>query len=252
MIALRLRERQRFADKTGHPLAQGEIPAFLVRSLPGFLTNRMVGTFGQDGLVGAPEVGVGATATIGWRNSLPQPATGGCTAIPDDKGDDLTGAAAQRRPQPLLVLPGIDKRPQFIQFQHVTGLFGEQALRPIGQLLQMRLEPVQDTGPGHAENAVQPPQTRPFSIGAQHLPAPFRLVCRFRLQYSVGSAVFAVILRVACSIPAILLNILAATRSTFIGHGHLNHAADYGLSLTFDHHQLVIWEQRFAKGKLFG
>ncbi len=50
------------------------------------------------------------------------------------------------------------------------------------------------------------------------------------------------ILRIARFIPTILDDVFTATRAAFVRHGYLNHAADYGSSLTFSHHP----EDKFA------
>ena len=111
MIGFRFRERQRLANKARHALPERVVPALLMRRLPGFFANGMMRAFGQDRLIGLPEVGVGTTPAIGGGDGVPQAPTGVCTAIPNDKGNDLPGTATQRRPQPLLVLPRIYKRP---------------------------------------------------------------------------------------------------------------------------------------------
>jgi hypothetical protein len=56
------------------------------------------------------------------RNALPKFATGLGTPITYDKGHNLTGAAIERNPQPAFLTFVPDKRPQFIQFQHIIAL----------------------------------------------------------------------------------------------------------------------------------
>ena len=240
MIALRLGERQRFTNKTRDTLTKRKIPTFLVSRLTGFLAHRMMGAFGQDHLISLPEVGVGATAAISGRDGLPQPSAGGSTAIPDDKSDDLPSTPTQGCPQPAFVVALIDEGPQLIQFQTIARLLGQQTLHQARQLLDLISQPFQHTLSGHTEDASQPAQTGPFSIRLQHLPTAFWLFCRFRHQYSIRSTVLAVILRVARFIPTILDDVFTATRAAFVRHGYLNHAADYGSSLTFSHHRNVL------------
>ena len=242
MIALRLGERQRFTNKTRDTLTKRKIPTFLVSRLTGFLAHRMMGAFGQDHLISLPEVGVGATAAISGRDGLPQPSAGGSTAIPDDKSDDLSSTPTQGCPQLAFVVALIDEGPQLIQFQNIARLLGQQTLHQARQLLDLISQPFQHTLSGHTEDASQPAQTGPFSIRLQHLPTAFWLFCRFRHQYSIRSTVLAVILRVARFIPTILDDVFTAIRAAFVRHGYLNHAADYGSSLTFSHHQFRKWK----------
>jgi hypothetical protein len=89
---------------------------------------------------------------------------------------------------------------------------------------------------GHTEDASQPAQTGPFSLRLQHVPTACWLFCRFRHHYSIRSTVLAVLVRVARCIPTMLDDVFTATRAACVRHGYLNHAADYGSSLTLSPH----------------
>lgn len=78
--------------------------------------------FGKDELIGFPETAVALAGSVGLWNSVPQFAASCLAPIPDDKGHDLTSAAAHDRPQPAFVPFFIDKGPQFIGFQDIFGL----------------------------------------------------------------------------------------------------------------------------------
>lgn len=72
MIAFGFGKGQGFANKATNALAERVIPAFLVSSLPRFLADTAMSTFWEDSLVSLPKIAVGATATVGTRNGIPQ------------------------------------------------------------------------------------------------------------------------------------------------------------------------------------
>lgn len=84
--------------------------------LSGFFADALMGLRIEDQLIGLPEIAIRVTATIGLRNAIPQPPTGGGAAIPDDERHDLACATAQSDPNPLLMRFPLDKRPQFVEF----------------------------------------------------------------------------------------------------------------------------------------
>ena len=60
-------------------------------------------------LIRFPEVAVALTAFVSDWDLLPKLATGRFTAIPNDKGHDLTSSAAHNRPNPAFVPLFVDK-----------------------------------------------------------------------------------------------------------------------------------------------
>jgi hypothetical protein len=52
-------------------------------------------------------------------------------------------------------------------------------------------------------------------------------------------------------IPTILDDVFTATRAAFVRHGYLNHAADYGSSLTFSHHPILLFSLNGAQWEAY-
>jgi hypothetical protein len=192
----------------------------------------MMRSLRQHSLVGLPEVGVGATAPIFGRNSFPQAATGGRPSVTNDESHNRTGATTQGSPQPLLVSASIDKCPQLIQFQDVSPAFGQKTVEPSWQTPKFGLDPADNRLARYTEDALQTPQTRAFPISTQRLCLAFGIIGLLRFQNPVGSAIFAVVLRIACFVRAVLDDMFAATYTAFVSRCQLDQATDYHASLT--------------------
>src|SRR5579859_3529973 len=114
MIGLEFRKRQGFADEAADTLAQGVVPAFLMSGLTRILVDGVISALWQNGLIGLEEIGIGATAPIFRRNSVPQTLAGVGAAVTQDKSHNLSGTATQGGPQLGLVIAPVDKSPTLI------------------------------------------------------------------------------------------------------------------------------------------
>jgi hypothetical protein len=126
MIEIRFGKRQRFAGIACVPLAQRIVPTFHVIRLATLFANTPMRFGWKDPLIRFPIIAKGATVSVGFRNLFPKLAARFFTAVPDDKGDYLPGTPAHRGPQPPLVFPRQNERPDFIQLKLVVGLGGPQ------------------------------------------------------------------------------------------------------------------------------
>jgi len=127
MHPLTLGERERLAHETTQALPQRVVPALNAVGLARLLA---AGTMVQGRhyiLVCLPEVGVDqAVAPIRGGYALPESAAGLLAAVANGIGQNLTGSAAKRDPDPLFVGFHPNKGPEFIQLQSVTELGGSQ------------------------------------------------------------------------------------------------------------------------------
>ena len=98
MVEIGFGKGQRFAGIAGVPLTKGIVPTFHMIRLTTAFADALMPVGWKDQLIGFPKITEGPTVLIGFRNLFPQFATGGFTPIPNHKGDNLPGAAAQRRP----------------------------------------------------------------------------------------------------------------------------------------------------------
>ena len=179
---------------TGEPLTDRVMPALDMSQLARFLVHGAVGRLGEDGSIGRPEVAVTPTTSIGFRDGLPKPPTGGFTSVSHDAGHDLSSAPTSRpsgpsaprncttRPLPGRPLP----RP------------GVRSRLPGGE------RRLQDRPDGDPIQPMQPPQADPLRIGSQNL-----LLLRLRIphlgfQDPIGPTGLAVVLLVPISIPSVL------------------------------------------------
>ena len=77
--------------------------------LPASFTNTLMCFLWKDELISFPEVTVAVANFVGVGDLLPKLATGCFTAIPDDKGHDLTRSAAHGCPNPAFVPSFMEK-----------------------------------------------------------------------------------------------------------------------------------------------
>ena len=106
---IRFGKGQGFSDEARTGLSQGAIPAFHVIGLSASFANTFVSFFRKDELIGLPEIAVTVATCVGWRDLLPQFATGRLTPISDDKRQNLESATAHDCPQPAFVPFFMDK-----------------------------------------------------------------------------------------------------------------------------------------------
>lgn len=109
------------------------VPAFhVIRLSTGFANPAM--RFGrEDQWVRFPKIAEAATALIRLRNLFPKFAARFFTPVANDKCHDLPCPAAHGCPQPTLVFPRQNERPDFVQLKLVIDLGGHQR---VGDRLQ--------------------------------------------------------------------------------------------------------------------
>ena len=122
MHVFRLWKRQRFSHKASTRLSERVIPSFHMICLPASFSDTLMGFLRKDELIRFPKITVALTTFVSVWDLIPQLTTGCFTAIPDDKGHDLTRPTAHNRPNPTFVPLLIDKWPHFIGFQNIFGL----------------------------------------------------------------------------------------------------------------------------------
>ena len=116
------RKGQCFSHEASTGLSECVVPSFHMIGLPASFTNTLMCFLWKDELISFPEVTVAVANFVGVGDLLPKLATGCFTAIPDDKGHDLTRSAAHGCPNPAFVPSFMDKWPHFIGFQNVFRL----------------------------------------------------------------------------------------------------------------------------------
>ena len=87
----------------------------------------------KGGTVRGPEITAGGAATVGFGQRGPQLRRALFAAISQRPGHDLPGASAKGNPQPKRLRLGTDKAPEFIEFQHVAPLAGQERVYEGGQ-----------------------------------------------------------------------------------------------------------------------
>jgi hypothetical protein len=78
--------------------------------------------------ISVPEIAETAAPFVGLRNALPKLATGLLTPISNDKSNNLASPSTHRGLEPAFVRASINKRPNLIQFQGVSGPRGGERL----------------------------------------------------------------------------------------------------------------------------
>jgi hypothetical protein len=116
----RFGEGQRFPHEASEPLSQGVVePLDMIGLSTAFPGPRMlIGR--QDRGISFPEVMKTMGGTVGGGDRIPKALAGLETAVTDGKGDHLPRAATERQPEPGLIQLTDDKRPEFIEFQHIS------------------------------------------------------------------------------------------------------------------------------------
>jgi len=111
MESQRLGERQGFPHVTGEPLTDRVMPALDRSPRARFLVHGAVGRPGEDGSIGRPEVAIASTTSIGFRDGLPKPPTGGFPSVPHDAGHDRPRPSGPSAPRNSQDVPSLG-RPQ--------------------------------------------------------------------------------------------------------------------------------------------
>ena len=106
---LGFRKGQCFSHEACTGLSECVVPTFHVIGLSAAFTDTLMRFFRKDELISFPEVTVALTTFVGVGDLLPKLATGCFTAIPDDKGHNLTSSTTHNRPNPAFVPSFIDK-----------------------------------------------------------------------------------------------------------------------------------------------
>jgi hypothetical protein len=122
MKVIQLGKGQGFANKPSQALTQGIEPTLDMVGFPAVFADRLMMVDGENRLVRIPEIAERVAVFVGARDAQPEVQTTRFTAVTDEIGDNLPGAAAQRLPHSALVGFLEDKRPQLIQFQHIIQL----------------------------------------------------------------------------------------------------------------------------------
>src|SRR5690606_15957005 len=123
------------AHQTPRGLAQGAKPAFNVVCLALLLSAGAVRARRENGAIGRPKIAAGGAAAVLRRNVFTQAEGAPLTAVPQGPCRDLTGAAAQGRPQPKGVVLEAGKAPQFVHFENIAFFSGQKSV------LKRRLTP---------------------------------------------------------------------------------------------------------------
>ena len=112
-------ERECFANKASHALAQREIEAFDVIGFSFLFAARLMLIVRNDLLVSVPKVAVALERLVSRWYFVPQRQATHFIALPKVPGYDLTRATTQSNPDPNLVLLVPNVTPQFVQLQYI-------------------------------------------------------------------------------------------------------------------------------------
>ena len=83
----------------------------------------------DDFFVSLPKICEAHALSVSQWHSLPQAAAGDLAAVSNGISDDLASAPALGQPNPFLVFAPVNKRPEFVKFQHVALNGGAQRFR---------------------------------------------------------------------------------------------------------------------------
>ena len=128
-------EGQGFADESADSLPECVVPSFDVTSLTGFLSNGLMFSGLDDCWIGFPKITEGSAPAIFFGDQFPELSAGFRTAVADEKRNDLAGPTTQGYPNPSFVGFWIHKRPQFVQFEHVSLLCRKKRRHDVGERL---------------------------------------------------------------------------------------------------------------------
>ena len=129
-----LGEGKGLADEASDALAQGVVPAFHVRGLPGLLADTAVSLLREDRRIGFPEVTEAAALAVGFRHPLPKCPAGGLTVVAVGEATIWrvsSGGTSLSRASACSCAATRTTRPR--QVRHITGLGREQGFLDGGQ-----------------------------------------------------------------------------------------------------------------------
>ena len=90
----------------------------------------------ERGGVGIPEVAAGRTSTVARWQVCPQITGTLQAAVTQCPSDDLAGTTTKGHPQPQGVGFAAHEAPEFIEFEHVTALAGQERVHEGGQIVR--------------------------------------------------------------------------------------------------------------------
>lgn len=128
MIAVRFGKGQRLADIARIGLSQGIVPAFQVIRFACALTDAPMRRFRKDQRIRIPEIAKTVIAFVSAGNASPELSTGSCTPIPNHTRDDLVRPPTHGSPEPPFIRLPINKGPNLIEFQGISGTCGNERL----------------------------------------------------------------------------------------------------------------------------
>jgi len=121
-----LGKRERLTDKPSQALSKRQIEALRrVRSATSFWAGTML-TLGDDREVGFVKVGIDQFLAVGNRNLAPEFPTGIGTSVADHGSDYLPRLEGNDNPHPGFMCLAKDEAPEFIGFQAVASLSGNE------------------------------------------------------------------------------------------------------------------------------
>ena len=135
MHFIRLWKGKRFSNKTTNSFSKRVVPAFNVVCFTGFFANHSVFPIVNYSSICLPEITKTLTSTVFGRHERPKFSTWFFAPISDEISDNLTGSAAKRYPNPSFEGFWINKRPQFVQFEHVCFFCGNKRFYDFGERL---------------------------------------------------------------------------------------------------------------------
>ena len=123
---LALGKGEGLAHEASESLAQGVVPTLDVAGLACALVGAAVGAARKDLVVSQPKVAAGGAAAVIRRDALTQSAGALGRAIPDEASDDLARLPTKRDPHPARIELAAHEAPEFVEFEHVALLGGQE------------------------------------------------------------------------------------------------------------------------------
>lgn len=128
MHGVRLRKRERLADKAAQSLSERVVETLNMAGLPIAFARRTMLCFWQHFGVSLPEIREHHTPLVSLGHTLPHQAAGGFNSVADGIGHNLARSPALSKPHPSLVSSVMDERPHLVHLQHVFLLSLDQCL----------------------------------------------------------------------------------------------------------------------------
>ena len=112
---------------------QNAKPAFDVVGFAFVFAAAAVGVFGESPHVSLPEIAARGATPLAFGQCRVEVTRTLQTPVAERPSHDLARSPAQRHPEPKLAGFAADKAPEFIQFEHVAVLAGQQRVHEGGQ-----------------------------------------------------------------------------------------------------------------------